>query len=230
MNKFKKNIIKEWKIEVQTGLHIGGNKEGVKIGGTDNPVIKTFVKYKAEETDKGTLIEIPYIPGSSIKGKIKYLLESFYYSNQDQKKIIDKLFGVGASESTHEQSRLIVRDAYPTDEWVRKVVDDNIFQKGTEVKGENNINKNNGRANPRFIERAIPGLEFKLDMVITIYEGDDENSLISLLNMGVHLLEDSYLGGQGTRGYGKVKMTLINTYERDAKWYEEQFKSNPIKS
>ncbi|MCM8825814.1 MAG: type III-A CRISPR-associated RAMP protein Csm3, partial [Candidatus Omnitrophica bacterium] len=49
-------------IKVETGLRIGGSSTGVKIGGVDQPVISDpFGK--------------PYIPGSSLKGKLRSLIE-----------------------------------------------------------------------------------------------------------------------------------------------------------
>jgi CRISPR-associated protein Csm3 len=68
MNKEKKMKLKNIKeitavIEVKTGLHIGGSKDEIKIGGIDNPVIKN------------PLTNEPYIPGSSIKGKMRSLIE-----------------------------------------------------------------------------------------------------------------------------------------------------------
>ena len=53
------------KIKVLTGLHIGGPTTGLNIGGVDNIVIKDA---------KGK----PYIPGSSLKGKMRSLLEYSY--------------------------------------------------------------------------------------------------------------------------------------------------------
>jgi len=50
-------------IELLSGLHIGGGDDTMKIGGIDNGVIKDI------NTDK------PYIPGSSLKGKMRSLLE-----------------------------------------------------------------------------------------------------------------------------------------------------------
>lgn len=224
MNKFEKNIIIRWRIEIQTGLHIGGGKEGVKIGGTDNPVIRTYVKYKNTENDPGTTIEIPYIPGSSVKGKMRSLLEAFYANQSDKIQLIKKLFGVGASEKDVNigPTRLIVRDSYPTTEWLKKLVTEDIYERGTEIKGENKINRENGRADPRFIERVIPGIDFDLETIVTIYEGDDENALLNILKEGIELLQDSYLGGQGTRGYGKVKISQQNREDRDIVWYERK--------
>jgi CRISPR-associated protein Csm3 len=54
---FKENVIISGKIICNTGLHIGGSKEELEIGGTDAPVI----------IDPET--RIPVIPGSSLKGK-----------------------------------------------------------------------------------------------------------------------------------------------------------------
>ena len=48
---------------LQTGLHIGGGDSEIHIGGIDNEVIKHPVSGE------------PYIPGSSLKGKIRSLLE-----------------------------------------------------------------------------------------------------------------------------------------------------------
>lgn len=56
-----------------TGLHIGGSKESFEIGGIDNPVIKTSISIQLP--DREIKEGMPYIPGSSLKGKIRSLLE-----------------------------------------------------------------------------------------------------------------------------------------------------------
>lgn len=56
----------EGKILLLSGLHIGGSDAGVKIGGIDTPIIKNPIS------------GLPYIPGSSLKGKIRFLLEHFF--------------------------------------------------------------------------------------------------------------------------------------------------------
>jgi CRISPR-associated protein Csm3 len=63
MPQFKAHVIITGKIQCLTGLHIGGTEEGYEIGGMDNPVIK----------DKIT--GYPYIPGSSLKGKMRSMME-----------------------------------------------------------------------------------------------------------------------------------------------------------
>jgi CRISPR-associated protein Csm3 len=117
-------------------------------------------------------------------------------------------------------TRLIVRDSYPTKEWIKKLVLEDVYERGLEIKGENKIEKD-GSANPRFIERVIPGVEFDLETIITVYEGDDENVFIDLLKEGMKLLKDSYLGGQGTRGYGKIEINLDGQEERELDYYEK---------
>lgn len=60
-----KNTIIKGYILLKSGLHIGGSEAGIHIGGIDNPVIKNPVT------------NLPYIPGSSLKGKMRFLLEHY---------------------------------------------------------------------------------------------------------------------------------------------------------
>ncbi len=55
-------LILEGDITCQTGLHIGAGKGSLEIGGADNPVVKDA-------------FGLPYIPGSSLRGKLRSLLE-----------------------------------------------------------------------------------------------------------------------------------------------------------
>ncbi|MBC8462229.1 MAG: type III-A CRISPR-associated RAMP protein Csm3, partial [Deltaproteobacteria bacterium] len=59
-------------IHALTGLHIGGGAEGVSIGGIDNIVVRD------------TLTQEPYIPGSSLKGKMRSLSEKLANLPQNQ--------------------------------------------------------------------------------------------------------------------------------------------------
>ena len=52
-------------INALTGLHIGGNSGELDIGGIDNPVIRNAVNRQ------------PYIPGSSLRGKMRSLLDRY---------------------------------------------------------------------------------------------------------------------------------------------------------
>jgi CRISPR-associated protein Csm3 len=55
-------LILEGELECQTGLHIGAGKGSLEIGGADNPVVKDA-------------FGMPYVPGSSLRGKLRQLLE-----------------------------------------------------------------------------------------------------------------------------------------------------------
>src|SRR5512142_151315 len=55
-------LILEGVLHCETGLHVGAGKGSLEIGGSDNPVVKDA-------------FGLPYIPGSSLRGKIRSLLE-----------------------------------------------------------------------------------------------------------------------------------------------------------
>lgn len=184
--KLLETIVIKGILEVKTGLHIGGIKESFKIGGLDSPVIRI-----AGEGD-------PYIPGSSLKGKIRFLLEKKY---GDEEEKIRKLFGPKPNEKeSKEITRIIFRDCYIKKENLKNV---------TEIKPENTIDRNTLKANPRFIERVVPGTKFEVELVINFYEKDDKNELLKTLKEGLELLQENYLGGSGSRGYGKVDVSNI---------------------
>ncbi|MFG1391034.1 type III-A CRISPR-associated RAMP protein Csm3 [Acidiplasma aeolicum] len=212
MDKWEYNIVFKLDIETKTGLHIGGSNEELKIGGTDNPVITTEYNYKGE------FIELPYLPGSSIKGKIRSLLEAV--SPQNDRNIIDKMFGYKSDSKEEEdrRTRLIIRDAFLSDDDIEKYKNNEL--RITEIKGENTIDPLTSRANPRFIERIIPGIHFTTNIIIMKYENDNENDMKRILNEGINLLEDSYLGGNGTRGYGVVSLKLEEDQVKRFDYYE----------
>lgn len=217
---WKKNIIMEVEIELITGLHIGGLGGGLRIGGSDNPVIKTRMNFKGEE------IEVPYIPGSSIKGRMRNLLLSVYGKrlkdsvdfSQDNPELMD-LFGRGINQDNApgkgstdiRRTRLIVRDAFPDEDSISRA---HSLEGFTEVKGENTINPVTGEANPRFIDRVVPGMKFRFEMILQILEGDKEDLYLRYVGEAFRLMEDAYLGGQGSRGYGKVRIRTLSTATR----------------
>ena len=199
------------KIVVKTGLHIGAGNEKVEIGGMDNPIIRN------------PLTREPYIPGSSLKGKMRSLMEwkSGKLSETGGKTCscgksdceICRVFGsANNSKSTEEQkgrgpTRLIVRDAVLTKEWSDE------FKKGKviiEEKYENSLNRITAEANPRPIERVVPGVEFDFELSYRIIDtGDDGKTDEDLLNKVVlpalKMLQNDYLGGGGSRGNGQIE-------------------------
>lgn len=75
----------------------------------------------------------------------------------------------------------------------------------TEVKFENTISRTTAVANPRQIERVIRGTQFSMSL---IYEVENEKAMLEdfkILKDGFELLKYDYLGGSGSRGYGKVR-------------------------
>jgi CRISPR-associated protein Csm3 len=187
-------------ITLETGLHIGGSKSSLDIGGLDSPVIKT---------PQG----VPYIPGSSLKGKIRSLLgikEGSVDVKYDSPTLI-KMFGT--SEKGKETiSRLIFRDAVLDESDFKKVFTDNdaiLDTEYTEAKYENTIDRKSGttkKGGLRQIERVPAGAKFKFEIVVNIFDEDANDPIIDKLKEGIELLKDNYLGGSGSRGYGKVNI------------------------
>lgn len=180
------------RIEVKTGMHIGGSSAFAAIGAVDSPVIK----------DART--HMPMIPGSSLKGKIRTLLAKEYNTEvrkpDDDAECLTRLFG-SAKKDNVKRSRILISDMFLANE---DILRKQGLQSMTEVKFENTINRATAVANPRQIERVVRGSEFGVDM---IYEVEDEDQVmedISILAEGLRLLQYDYLGGNGSRGYGKV--------------------------
>jgi CRISPR-associated protein Csm3 len=194
-------------IELLSGLHIGGGDDIMKIGGIDNQVIKDI------NTNK------PYIPGSSLKGKMRSLLEWNFglvgisdgtpFSPKflkdavfnDTKKKADainliKIFGASGEDTANFGiTRISVGDASLFDEGL----------KTSEAKYENVIDRKSGTAqHPRQIERVPVGVKFNFNIKLKVLDGDDETALKQMVEKGLELVENDYLGGNGSRGYGRV--------------------------
>ena len=199
-----KQLVKKIKINTSitliTGLHIGGNSENVEIGGIDNPVIKL--------ASKG---DVPYIPGSSLKGKMRCLLEQAAGAPKvglDEK--VNNFFGITenkAINTSNQPSKIIVRDAMLSDDSKKMLLDcDNLDMPYTENKFENVIDRVKGIAqHPRQTERVPAGAEFCAEFIINIWDDDNEQEMMALFEKGIRLLENDYLGGSGSRGYGQIK-------------------------
>ncbi len=196
MARLLKKIKIEYTIKVLTGLHIGGSSDNVEIGGVDNPVIKL---------SDGK----PYIPGSSLKGKIRSLLEQKEGCKLGECTEINKLLGSATDNKKNEAnpSKVIFRDFYLTDESEKKLKNSHYLSMPyTESKYENSINRVTGKAiSPRQTERVPSGVEFKGEIILNIWDNDVEQEFIKILEDGISLLENDYLGGSGSRGYGQVK-------------------------
>lgn len=199
---FLGNLVIRGKIETKTGLHIGGSKEKMQIGGVDLVVIRNPRNNQ------------PYIPGSSFKGKMRHLLEYVtggvnepfggVLGNVSVRPEIVRLFGIGAevTELAHDSKqlekemekakgkgekdylanvralkdvglpRLIFRDAYPDAGTVADWTNLGSDSDYTEYKAENTIDRLTSAANPRFIERVTEGSWFDFEIVYTAYGND----------------------------------------------------------
>jgi len=213
-------------IKVITGLRIGGSTTGLKIGGVDLNVI----------TDPEGK---PYIPGSSLKGKMRSLMENklgrirddgrMHYCTIDEEYSncpVCKIWGISPTEKDIEitlptLTRLLVRDTYLDEESITEEMKKNMDLRWTEVKTENLINRVQGSAeHPRQIERVPAGAVFKpMEMVYNVFEDSDKDLLKSVF-VAMELLEHDYLGGMGSRGYGKIEFHNIEVLWNDKNAYE----------
>jgi len=216
--KLKGYLKMEGIIEVLTGLHIGGSTGMIEIGGKDNPVIKHPITKE------------PYIPGSSLKGKMRSLLEwkegkidtdpnsrNFGEVHQcnDPKCPICRLFGTSAEEGTIGPTRLIFRDAVLSKDYKDRMKEKNKTWSPVDVseeKYENYINRITARANPRNFERVPSGTEFSFEINYRVFEDGDngatDESLFGYVIEGLKLIENDALGGAGSRGCGQVRFMI----------------------
>jgi CRISPR-associated protein Csm3 len=228
-------------LEVLSGLRIGAGDNEMHIGGVDNTVIKH------------PLTGSPYIPGSSLKGKMRSLLEwrsgavkeaplsakdyqTAAETHKPEIKRILQLFGIGGGDAKDAEalvkelgpSRLSFWDCPLDEAWEKEVRDNN--QLLTEVKSENVINRISGVAeHPRNTERVPAGAKFVFKLSVKQLAGDDDKLLETILE-GLKLIEHDSLGGSGSRGYGKVKFTGLKINGEDKQTeFEQKTKAFPEK-
>lgn len=213
--KLRGKIFIDGKIEALTGISIGGSKTDSIIGGIDNSIIKT---------SEG----VPFIPGSSLKGKMRalYELRERGYTCDCSNCEICAIFGLGANKRNNEigPTRLIVRDALLNEEVKDQMKNkEDIFKEleliYTEGKWENLINNRTSRADPRQTERVPAGAKFDFNIVFNIFEDIDVDRFYQLLS-AMSMLEDDYIGGSGSRGYGRIKFIDFDLKLKSTKDYK----------
>ncbi|WP_448594426.1 type III-A CRISPR-associated RAMP protein Csm3 [Thermoflexus hugenholtzii] len=229
-------------LQALTGLRIGGAGAGMEIGGLDNVVIRDPVTGR------------PYVPGSSLKGKMRSLLtralgkplktlveprkntpairihwceDEAEYRSGGRPCPLCRAFGV-AGQRALEPVRLIVRDARLLEEL--EILDENgqparkrwtevnTDLPYTEVKWEAAIDVLTAAANPRPMERVPAGARFEVELLFSVYDADDREAFRTVL-LGMRLLEDDYLGGSGSRGYGRVAFRDLRVLWRPVAHY-----------
>jgi CRISPR-associated protein Csm3 len=210
--KLTKKIVYSGVITLKTGLHIGGTNAALNIGGPDKFVVRNPVN------------NIPYIPGSSLKGKMRSLVEIANGETNNGKPTNNpnaeagQLFGISGDTDYSRPSRLIVRDAELIIKDENLGIDENFFSNTdlpyTESKTEVSIDRVTAKANPRTFERVPAGAKFSFNMVLNVFESDNENQLKKTLEQAIQLLHDDYLGGHGSRGYGQVQIEIFKEEEK----------------
>jgi CRISPR-associated protein Csm3 len=217
-------------VEVKTGLHVGAGKDTVEIGGIDSPVVKH--PYSQQ----------PYIPGSSLKGKLRSLLEWTLgcieedgkpYGSQAKGEYppgnpILRIFGTSAESWQEGPGRAVVRDLPLVEQWARQIIGQGLPL--TEEKAEVTIDRIKGKAasmGPRTMERVPAGARFELEILFKEYsvggdEGRQDRRCLERLIEARRLLEQDALGGCGSRGYGRVKLTAL---ELNGRPIQDQFEA-----
>ncbi|MGA2598115.1 MAG: type III-A CRISPR-associated RAMP protein Csm3 [Bryobacteraceae bacterium] len=235
--RFIGKLILEGDLECQTGLHIGAGKGSLEIGGADNPVVKDA-------------FGLPYVPGSSLRGKLRSLLEQssglavpselVYLSKRKGQEVrihqsdrpddevcllfgrnpgrMDRVSGEALDSTVASPARLTVYDAPLIAESITPQMRENLDDELTEVKSENAIDRITSQANPRTLERVPAGARFHFRMVLDVL-CDEDRELIPRVVEALRLLEDDSLGGGGSRGSGRVKISGLKTVWRGRKFY-----------
>jgi len=243
------------KIVNETGLlvRMPVQAQAFKIGGADTYPMVTVKKYKRRDTGEEILIEVPYIPGSSLKGRVRSLLElalglKLYttdnkiwqhvrgysqmkgYSGDFENDVmnrcpVDDVFGWAAANflqilelvgndankaitiySQLASTRILFDDFFPSQDYIEKASPKSIAD-FLEEKSENRIDRITSAADPRTIPRVKPGVEFEGCVTVLFFDIDKDHvkRYFETLIHGFKLVEDTYLGASGSRGYGRVK-------------------------
>ncbi|ASJ15493.1 type III-A CRISPR-associated RAMP protein Csm3 [Thermococcus radiotolerans] len=241
---FYGKIIFTGKLKAETGLKIGAGRNVAEIGGVDSPVIRD------------PLTHYPYIPGSSLKGRLRSLFEIYVNSNREKYNInttenffnknigtkenpinihvcpdyesalncpVCRLFGASGDKSNFP-SRVIVRDLHLTPEWKGRPLDEL-----TEVKPEVSIDRITSKTNLRQFERVVAGTEFEFEIIYNVERLDQWEDDVRNILTAMALLEDSYLGGSGSRGYGKVKFEFESVEFKTPEYYRTGDEGQKVK-
>ncbi len=213
-------------ITCRSGLHVGGSKDNIDMGETDNPVVRD------------PLTDLPYIPGSSLKGKLRALLEQsasppHYDPNGEPRNhrpasrdpaevarsraaykacAICRIFGPH-KDPDHPlgPTRIIVRDGRLTegDRLRLEALRDEKQLNFTELKTENLVLRTNNTArNPRILERIPATIRLELDISVRVFasddDADDEPAMLDLIKQGLEIIQRDTFGGSGSRGSGWI--------------------------
>lgn len=186
-------------LRLETGLHIGASSDYAPIGAVDSPFVRD------------PLTKEPVIPGSSLKGKMRTLIarscaEGYFLNDiKEDGEPIRRLFGAAAAGNKGGRpSRLQFFDLHLTDDSRRELSVLPLDTYYGEIKYENVIDRITAGATPRLIERVPAGAEFAFKLVYNVEDERDLKADLQAVEEGIKLLTMDYLGGSGSRGYGRV--------------------------
>ena len=216
-------VIVRGDVHALSGLHIGASKEALGIGDVDLPVIRDARR-------------LPYIPGSSLKGKMRSQWEKLKGAAQNQqigrvkgKEVfihgcddgncpVCTIYGVTGDLAKDAPTRLTVRDISLKPE----SLDGTTAVLYSEVKWEAAIDRVTSAASPRQMERVPAGAVFgPMELVFSVY-GQADHARVGDVLTGLQLVEDDYLGGQGSRGSGKVAFHQMSVVLKVGDQYKEE--------
>lgn len=210
--KLEKRIIISGILEAVTPLHIGSGKPETEVGGIEMPVLMD---------PSGQ----PYIPGSSLKGRVRAEAERIARQKgmevcrpPDVRKmcgstkgdvnkfcICCRIFGTAGDISV--ASKVKFRDAYPLEQ-----VKTLLRRTGIAIDRETGAVAKGAL----YTIQAVPaGTKFGLEIVAENLSDEE----LRLLKAALKSVEDSALGGSSTRGFGKVKINIERVVERTAGYY-----------
>lgn len=194
-------------LRLETGLHIGASSDFAPIGAVDSQFIRD--PYTKQ----------PIIPGSSLKGKLRTLLAKSLEKgpvikgiNEDDIKI-KRLFGSANAGDLEKgiASRLQFFDIKMTADSIERMEKMNLDTYLGEIKFENTIGRLTAQANPRQIERVPAGAEFTFQLIYNIENPDEFDEDMNNIAFALKILQIDYLGGHGSRGYGRVSLHNFTT-------------------
>lgn len=233
------HIIISGVISCHSGIFIGGADDTLQIGGIDKSIIRN------------PLTDEPYIPGSSLKGKLRSITEKIVTDAQNNplranrhggdrdKKVwrhecddfdaaktcpLCRIFGAtgsGTWENNNYPGALLVRDSPLFNP--EGLLEDGLHI--TETKMENAIDRLTSAAHPRTFERVPAGTEFEFELIYRIEtlepEDTSKNGNLSVdsarvkeditnLLTAMDILEKDGIGGNISRGYGRIEFYVQN--------------------
>lgn len=212
-------------VECTSGTRVGGSDDELAIGGVDLPAIKHPVTKE------------PYLPGSSMKGRLRSELEkelgkfggggSQPCDCAEGDCPVCRLFGPHNASKKRDAvtklgpTRIIVRDL----PWVKT---EEKQEPVWENKTENIINRRTGAAeHPRTGERVPSGTQFKFQVTVQFYDEDKNfefrgkkgaEAFVRAICLAIKGVEGTGLGSGVSRGSGQIKFGKV----------EVKFKGEPL--